>query len=172
MRPANPFDEWNVMATVTASVMKSLRTVLISVLLPFGAALALSAADASATAGVKTAEPAPESENGYLKLGFDRLTSFVFVAPAFDGAANGKLPAQTGEEQIPATVKSWSGKKVVITGFMVPVKMEKGLATEFLVMRNTVSPSDGATTTSTLSIALAIWRMSNVRARQAWAAQC
>lgn len=79
----------------------------------------------------------PESENGYLKLSFDRLAAFVFVAPAFDGMEP-KSPA-LGNEQIPAVVKNWDGKKAVITGYMAPVKMEKGLATEFLVMRNTLA---------------------------------
>jgi hypothetical protein len=83
--------------------------------------------------------PAPQVENGYLKLGFDQLASYTFNPPAFDPAANPNVKPPTGEEQIPATVKSWSGKKVVITGYMVPVKMEKGLVTEFLLMRNTMA---------------------------------
>jgi hypothetical protein len=88
----------------------------------------------------------PDAENGYLKLGFDRLASFAFVPPAFDAAAaETKTPVQTGEEQIPASVKAWSGKKATITGFMIPVKMEKGLATEFLVMRNTFACCYGGT---------------------------
>jgi hypothetical protein len=36
-------------------------------------------------------------------------------------------------------VKAWNGKKAVVTGFMVPVKMDKGLVTEFLLMRNTMA---------------------------------
>ena len=36
-------------------------------------------------------------------------------------------------------MKAWNGKKAVITGYMVPVKMEKGLVTEFLLMRNTMA---------------------------------
>jgi hypothetical protein len=89
--------------------------------------------------------PAPETENGYLKLGFDQLASFAFVPPAFDATADGKPPAKTGEEQIPVRVKNWDGKKALITGFMIPVKMEKGLATEFLVMRNTLACCYGGT---------------------------
>ena len=57
-------------------------------------------------------------------------------------APNAKPP--TGEEQIPATVKGWNGKKAVVTGFMIPVKMEKGLVTEFLLMRNTMACCYGA----------------------------
>lgn len=82
------------------------------------------------------AKSPPEVVDGYLKLGFDRLGGYPFVAPAFDPAADPKAKPPTGEEQIPAEVKSWSGRKVVVTGFMMPVKMEKGLVTEFLLLKD------------------------------------
>src|SRR4051794_21766542 len=68
------------------------------------------------------ATKAPDlDEKGYLKLGFDQLASYTFNPPAFDPAASPDAKPPTGEEQIPATVKSWNGKKAVITGYMVPV---------------------------------------------------
>ena len=88
----------------------------------------------------KASEPAaPQVEGGYLKLGFEQLASYSFTPPAFDPTADPKATPPTGEEQIPPVVKSWNGKKAVITGFMVPVKMDKGLVTEFLLMRNTMA---------------------------------
>ena len=42
--------------------------------------------------------PAPEVEGAYLKLGFDRLSSFKFVAPEYDPVANPKATPPTGEE--------------------------------------------------------------------------
>jgi hypothetical protein len=89
--------------------------------------------DAAAPAG-----PAVD-DKGYLKLGFEQLASYAFVPPSFDPAANPNAKPPTGEEQIPAAVKSWNGKKAVLVGYMVPVKMEKGLVTEFLLMRNTMA---------------------------------
>lgn len=83
--------------------------------------------------------PSPATENGYLKLGFEQLASYAFNPPPFDPAASPNAKPPTGEEQIPAVVKSWNGKKAVITGYMVPVKMEKGLVTELLLMRNTMA---------------------------------
>jgi hypothetical protein len=85
------------------------------------------------------ATPAPQVENGYLKLGFEQLASYTFNPPAFDPTLDPKAKPPTGEEQIPPTVKSWNGKKAIITGYMVPVKMDKGLVTEFLLMRNTMA---------------------------------
>ncbi len=87
---------------------------------------------------------APAVENGYLKLSFEQLAGYVFVPPAFDPAADPKAKPPTGEEQIPAVVKTWNGKKAMVTGFMVPVKMEKGLVTEFLLMRNQMACCYGA----------------------------
>ncbi|MBM3843199.1 MAG: DUF3299 domain-containing protein [Verrucomicrobia bacterium] len=123
-------------------------------LLPFLTAAALAAAawaaepagpDAFANPNLPAPYPAPAvtaqppAENGYLKLGFDQLSSYVFTPPAFDPAADPNVKPPTGEEQIPPIVKSWHGKKAVVTGYMVPVKMEKGLVVEFLLMRNTLA---------------------------------
>jgi hypothetical protein len=97
------------------------------------------AAETAAESKPSTPPPAPQVEDGYLKLGFEQLASYPFTPPAFDPTADPKAKPPTGEEQIPATVKSWNGKKAVITGYMVPVKMDKGLVTEFLLMRNTMA---------------------------------
>jgi hypothetical protein len=80
--------------------------------------------------------PAPEMDGAYLKLGFDRLSGYKFVAPDYDPVANPKATPPTGEEQIPAIVKSWNGKKAVVTGFMLPTKLDNGKAVEFLLMAN------------------------------------
>ena len=101
-------------------------------------------AGAAEPAGNAPAVAAPELDHGYLKLGFEQLASYAFVPPAFDSAADPQAKPPTGEEQIPAAVKAWNGKKAVLTGFMVPVKMDKGLVTEFLLMRNTMACCYGA----------------------------
>jgi hypothetical protein len=80
--------------------------------------------------------PAPEVESGYLKLGFDRLSSYKFIAPEYDPVANPKATPPTGDEQIPPIVKGWNGKKAIVTGFMLPTKLENGKAVEFLLMAN------------------------------------
>lgn len=120
---------------------------LVSVSVLLAGAAAMSAAEtptdtkpAATTPTSPAAAPvAPAVENGYLKLGFEQLASYQFNPPPFDPAANPNDKPPTGEEQIPAMVKSWNGKKAVITGYMVPVKMDKGLVTEFLLMRNTMA---------------------------------
>lgn len=78
----------------------------------------------------------PELDHGRLKLGFDRLSAFKFVTPTYDPVADAKNPPPSGDSQIPAGVKAWSGRDAVITGFMLPTKLENGKATEFLIMAN------------------------------------
>lgn len=80
--------------------------------------------------------PAPEVDNGYLKLGFDRLSGYKFIAPEYDPLANPKGSPPTGEDQIPPVVKGWSGRKAIVTGFMLPTKLDNGKAVEFLLMAN------------------------------------
>ena len=84
------------------------------------------------------------SDDNYLKLGFDRLAGYKFVTPAYDPVADAKITPPTGAEQIPTEVKDWSGKKAMITGFMLPTKMENGKATEFLIMANQMACCFGA----------------------------
>jgi hypothetical protein len=90
----------------------------------------------SVVSPVLAATGVPEVEQGYLRLGFDRLASYKFTPPSFDAAADPKTPPPSGEEQIPATVKAWNGKKAIVTGFMLPVKMDNGLVTEFLLVKD------------------------------------
>lgn len=78
----------------------------------------------------------PSEEDGYLRLGFDRLAAYHFTAPPFDPAADVSKPLPTGEEQIPAEVKAWSGRKAIVTGFILPVKMDGGLVVEFLLVKD------------------------------------
>ncbi len=105
----------------------------LNVLLPI-AGLFLLAAPLRATDDLGL--PAPEVENGYLRLGFDKLASYKFLPPAYDPTADAKAAPPTGDEQIPAGVKNWSGKKAIVTGFMLPVKMDGGLVTEFLLVKD------------------------------------
>jgi len=123
--------------------MKSLRLLsIVSVVAFLGemdAARAQEAKAAGPTAAAAEKIAAPTMDNGYLKLGFEQLASYTFTPPAFDPSADPKATPPTGEEQIPTEVKAWNGKKAVVTGFMVPVKMEKGLVTELLLMRNTMA---------------------------------
>jgi hypothetical protein len=74
----------------------------------------------------------------YQLVGFDRLSGYGFevsdelLAPATNNAAM----AQRVDSQIPATVKAFNDKPVALKGFMLPLKVEGGLVTELLIMRD------------------------------------
>ncbi len=87
------------------------------------------------TAGATDPSAAPSETNGYLQLGFDRLSNFVFNPAGFDPAKPNEAPPSSFG-QVPDRVKQWDGHKAVITGFMLPVKTDKGLVTEFLLLKN------------------------------------
>jgi hypothetical protein len=84
-----------------------------------------------------TSATAKEKLAGYEKVGFDKLASFDFTPPG-DGVApaDGKAPAKSGDEQIPERIKAFDKKKVAVTGFMLPVKMDNGLVKEFLLVKD------------------------------------
>lgn len=115
----------------------SVRTLFVTLSLVVGVATT-SSARADVAAG------APEVEQGYMRLGFDRLANFKFTAPPYNAEADPKAPLPTGEEQIPAEVKAYSGKKAIVTGFMLPVKMDNGLVTEFLLVKDAMMCCYGA----------------------------
>jgi len=79
------------------------------------------------------------AEDAYRPIGFDELASYVFTPPQYDPVAADQGKVATGEEQIPAKIKALDGQTAAITGYMVPVKMDKGKVSEFLLMRNTLA---------------------------------
>lgn len=80
---------------------------------------------ASALLG-RAAEPA--SSPGYEEVGFDRLAGYSYTPPDADAAP---VP-----NQIPEKIKALDRRKVAVTGFMLPTKMDKGLVTEFLLVKD------------------------------------
>lgn len=62
------------------------------------------------------------------RIGFDRLAGFPFTIPTPPATADQVL------RQIPADLRALDGKVVVVTGFMLPVRVEAGVTTEFLLM--------------------------------------
>jgi len=75
---------------------------------------------------------------GYTEVTFDRLAGFDFVLTKemADGTGDPKDIDRRAKAQIPANISAFDGKKVVIEGFLLPVKMNDSLAVEFLLMRN------------------------------------
>ena len=79
--------------------------------------------------------PATKSGGDQTEVGFDKLSAFKYEVP--DESPDSPF-AKGGDPdtQIPESVKAFSGKRVSLKGFMLPLKVEQGLVTELLIMRD------------------------------------
>ena len=81
-----------------------------------------------ATAALTLRAAEPMKADGYENVGFDRLAAFSYTPPETETAKP--------TDQIPEKIRALDQKKVAVTGFMLPTKMDKGLVTEFLLVKD------------------------------------
>jgi hypothetical protein len=82
-----------------------------------------------------------EKIDGHLEVGFEFLGGYDFKltkqqAAAF--AANDHSALAAVNAQIPELVRKLDGQKVLVRGFMLPMKMDGTLTTEFLLVANSM----------------------------------
>jgi hypothetical protein len=76
-------------------------------------------------------QPLKREPDGYWNINFGQLASYRLDPPAAGAAAKpGSL------DRIPAPLHQLDGQHVRVRGFMLPLKVEDGLATQFLIVRN------------------------------------
>ncbi|MDP7051528.1 MAG: DUF3299 domain-containing protein [Verrucomicrobiota bacterium] len=80
-------------------------------------------------------EDAPDEIDGYKVVGFGEISDFKFEVPD-DPASDPKAKAILEKNEIPETVRALDKKNIAIKGYMLPLRVEEGLITEFLVMRD------------------------------------
>src|SRR5262245_7664682 len=69
--------------------------------------------------------------------GFDRLAGYNFeMSDALLLPQTNRAGTITADAQIPAAVKALDKKRVALRGFMLPLKVEGGLVTELLIMKD------------------------------------
>jgi hypothetical protein len=90
----------------------------------------------SIPSSLAAAQPAsaPPKVDGCLSVGFDQLASFDYSPP--DTQVTNNVKPDIEDKLIPTEVKALDGKKVVIRGFMLPLRVEGDKATEFLILRS------------------------------------
>jgi hypothetical protein len=79
---------------------------------------------------------APQLEDGYLRLSFDELSNFKYDTYEVLDEVNGGRPLTKSDDVIPPHVKAYDGRKVLVEGFIMPLRLKKGLVTEFLLFRD------------------------------------
>ena len=99
------------------------------------------AVGASAAASVPTPTPTPavggtSAVSGEpMALGFEKLASFVYEMP--DETLGKPETVKTNTvSQIPEAIRALDKAKVALKGFMLPLKVEGGLVTELLLMKD------------------------------------
>lgn len=89
------------------------------------------------TNSIAAPAPAKASKTGdYVEVGFDRLANFSFEMPEGLQPTNSVNKATKSSDQIPADVKFFDQKKVALKGFMLPLKVDDGVVTEMLIMKD------------------------------------
>ncbi len=109
---------------------------------PINAPVSTNASAALAKARTSTVPSPPPSaakDDPYPLAGFDTLAGYNFetsdelLSPSTNSAA---AAARKADDQIPAPVKALDKKRVSLKGFMLPLKVEGGLVTELLIMKD------------------------------------
>jgi hypothetical protein len=92
---------------------------------------------AAAAQPPKEAEPVdePDEIDGYRVVGFDDLSGFKYDVPD-EPASDPKAKAVLENNVIPKNVRALDDKKIAVRGYMLPLRVEEGLITEFLVLRD------------------------------------
>ncbi len=79
-----------------------------------------------------------QTNRGCLEIGFDKLSDFPAEVLYEEGITNGirfiHAIKITGE--IPPTIKALDVQKVAVKGFMLPLQQEKGMTTDFILLRS------------------------------------
>lgn len=80
--------------------------------------------------------PVGPAATGYFPLGFDKLGSFKFDPGEDLLNPQTNSVVRTADTEIPDAVKAFNNKRVSVRGFMLPLKVEGGLVSELLLMRD------------------------------------
>jgi hypothetical protein len=75
-------------------------------------------------------------EDGFVRLGYDKLSSFKYDVYEVYSETNSGRAMLKSDDAIPARVKAYDGKRVTVTGFVLPLRTKRGLVTEFLLLRD------------------------------------
>lgn len=82
-------------------------------------------------------EHLPSVEGRFAPLGFDRLGGFpINVTQLIYQSHDSSGQRSEVNEQIPEPIKKCDGQLVSVRGFMLPQKFDKGLVTEFLLLKS------------------------------------
>ena len=91
---------------------------------------------APAPAAGSPVEVEASDADGFLHVGFDRLAGFTYEMPEDLQLTEEAAAAIRSAGRIPEPVRSLNAKRIALKGFMLPLKVQGGLVTELLIMRD------------------------------------
>jgi hypothetical protein len=78
----------------------------------------------------------PSARGGYAPVGFEQLSGYqIEISDDLLGPQTNKT-VLSADGQIPEPIKELNNKKISLRGFMLPLKVEGGLVTEMLIMKD------------------------------------
>lgn len=98
--------------------------------------LVSSVAGGIATTGSATAELPPPDEDGYIPANFRTLAGFDYGLKALSKDDAATTGGRERTQSIPENVMALDGRKVTVTGFMMPIEFSGGKVRSFLLMKN------------------------------------
>ena len=73
----------------------------------------------------------------FLSVGFDKLAAFPYtIVDAGTGATPEEIAAAQKRDQVPDWVRIYHDKRVVLTGYMMPLQVENGKSKKFVMMKD------------------------------------
>ena len=70
-------------------------------------------------------------------VGFDRLSAFEYtIVDAGTGASREEIEKARKRDQVPAWIRFYQDKRVVLTGYLMPLQIENGRAKKFVLMKD------------------------------------
>jgi hypothetical protein len=100
--------------------------------------------DAEVTAA--PAIPAATAKDGTTAVSFDLLAGFVYDPPPLEYDADGNpKPADASRDPVPRAVRALSGRRVSVSGYMIPYNFTEGRCTKFALSKFTSSCCFGCT---------------------------
>lgn len=121
---------------------KTLCTALATIGLWFGSGVALASAESPTPSAVVSTEI---DGRAALVLGFEVLGGFSYELPTLpptpaDAASTSNAAAAVPKKnQIPTDIKALDGRRVTVTGYMIPIGLEDGRTKQFVLVRNLMS---------------------------------
>lgn len=115
----------------------------------FGAAvLSLTSVFAADPVSSRAREPVKIVLDGQetFRVGFDKLSAFPYtIVDVGTGASAQEIETTRKKDRVPDWIRIYHNQRVALTGFLMPLQMENGLAKKFVLMKDINTCCYGAT---------------------------